>query len=251
MKNFVMLTGGMNNENFEIIKKNKEKSTKVKEKQAKTKNIKISKKTTLANGTPVHIIKNTPNDKNTQELLKAYPIDAPTVAAGIQTEMENGTLKGPNGETNINDCNPNWVSIETSRRVNENAKRITGEISSSSQTNSEPKSKEGATKAVEISTEDEKYTLTQNKLNSHLNRVGYRDIGALLNSSMYSVKIVDSATGKEIPIRTIMDSTRVSRGGYYNSVWGSHTIPNNLLAGFVTNPKETYSPHACVEALGL
>ena len=236
----------------EVIKKGKEKILKVKEKQAKTKNIKTSKKTTLANGTPVHTVKNTPNDKNTQELLKAYPIDAPTVAAGIQTEMENGTLKGPNGETNINDCDPNWVSSETSRRVNENTKRIAGELYSNSQTSSEPKSEEsGATKAVEVSPKDEKYTLTQNKLNSHLNRVGYRDIGALLNSSMHSVKIVDSTTGKEIPIRTIMDSARVSRGGYYNSVWGSHTIPNNLLAEFVTNPKETYSPHACVEALGL
>ena len=235
----------------EVIKKYKEKSTKVKEKQAKTKNIKTSKKTTLANGTPFHTVKNTPNDKNTQELLKAYPIDAPTVAASIQTEIENGTLKGPNGETNINDCDPNWVASETSRRVNENTKRIAGEVSSNSQTNSEPKSEEGATKAVEVPPKDEKYTLTQNKLNSHLNRVGYRDIGALLNSSMHLVKIVDSATGKEIPIRTIMDSARVSRGGYYNSVWGSHTIPNNLLAGFVTNPKESYSPHACVEALGL
>ena len=146
----------------EVIKKNKEKSTKVKEKQAKTKNIKTSKKTTLANGTPFHTVKNTPNDKNTQELLKAYPIDAPTVAAGIQTEMENGTLKGPNGETNINDCDPNWVASETSRRVNENTKRIAGEVSSNSQTNSEPKSEEGATKAVEVPPEDEKYTLTQN-----------------------------------------------------------------------------------------
>ena len=52
----------------EIIKNGKEKFYKLKEKQSKTKNIKTSKKTTLANGTVVHTIKNTPNDKDTQEL---------------------------------------------------------------------------------------------------------------------------------------------------------------------------------------
>lgn len=237
----------------EIIKSGKEKFYKLKEKQSKTKNIKTSKKTTLANGTVVHTIKNTPNDKDTQELLKAYPIDAPTVAASIQTEMENGTLKGPNGETNIDDCDPNWISIETSKRIDENIKRLTGEITGNKIDNTSSKTEaiNSNIKGIKVEVSEEKFPLTQNKLNTNLNKVGYRDIGSILNSTMHSVKIVDSATGKEIPIRTIMDSSRVSRNGYYNSVWGSHTIPNNLLAGFVTKPKESYSPYDCVEALGL
>ena len=53
----------------EIIDSGKEKVLQLKEKQYKTKNIKIIEKTTLANGTPVHTVKNIPNDKNTQELL--------------------------------------------------------------------------------------------------------------------------------------------------------------------------------------
>ena len=237
----------------EIIDSGKEKVLQLKEKQSKTKNIKIIEKTTLANGTPVHTVKNIPNDKNTQELLKAYPIDAPTVAASIQTEMENGTLKGPNGETNINDCDSNWISIETIKRVDENIKRVSGEITSNKIDNisSETETTQSNTKATEVPIKEEKFPLTQNKLTTKLNKVGYRNIGSILNSSMHSIKIIDSTTGKEIPIRTIMDSARVSRNGYYNSVWGSHTIPNNLLAEFVTNPKESYSPHDCVEALGL
>ena len=48
----------------EIIDSGKEKVLQLKEKQSKTKNIKIIEKTTLANGTPVHTVKNIPNDKN-------------------------------------------------------------------------------------------------------------------------------------------------------------------------------------------
>ena len=162
----------------EIIDSGKEKVLQLKEKQSKTKNIKIIEKTTLANGTPVHTVKNIPNDKNTQELLKAYPIDAPTVAAGIQTEMENGTLKGPNGETNINDCDSNWISIETSKRVDENIKRVSGEITSNKIDNisSEIETTQSNTKATEVPIKEEKFRLTQNKLTTKLNKVGYRNI---------------------------------------------------------------------------
>ena len=163
----------------EIIKSGKEKFYKLKEKQSKTKNIKTSKKTTLANGTVVHTIKNTPNDKDTQELLKAYPIDAPTVAASIQTEMENGTLKGPNGETNIDDCDPNWISIETSKRIDENIKRLTGEITGNKIDNTSSKTEaiNSNIKGIKVEVSEERCPLTYNKLNTNLNKVGYRDIG--------------------------------------------------------------------------
>ena len=116
----------------------------------------------------------------------------------------------------------------------------------------------GITNGSPVSEKKEEYSgekITQKRLNTNFPGIpGMHDTGALYNPTLYNVKITDVQTGKDIPIYSIKDASRIAKtvnGWAVNGAVGTQFIPNNLLGQFVKNTREHYSPWTCVNALGI
>lgn len=81
------------------------------------------------------------------------------------------------------------------------------------------------------------------------------NVNSIESAEMYSMKLVDTMTGKVIPVTTISNAIMAAKRGENNmdddSVVYSHTIPKNLLIDFVKDNSQSFNPKSCVEAIGL
>ena len=75
------------------------------------------------------------------------------------------------------------------------------------------------------------------------------------NADMYDIKLVDTMTGRTIPVQSITNSLMLAKRGEDNtndsSVIYNHTVPSNLLGTFISNQEQGFNPKSCVEAIGL
>lgn len=80
-------------------------------------------------------------------------------------------------------------------------------------------------------------------------------ISGINNSGMYDISLVDTMTGRVIPVQSITNSIMLAKRGEDNtndsSVIYNHTVPNNLLGAFISTQDQGFNPKSCVEAIGL
>ena len=80
-------------------------------------------------------------------------------------------------------------------------------------------------------------------------------IHGIENSDLYNINLVDTMTGRIIPVRSITNSIMAAKRGEENmnnsAVIYEHTVPNQLLNDFISTNEEPFNPHSCVEAIGL
>ena len=78
-------------------------------------------------------------------------------------------------------------------------------------------------------------------------------ISGINNSGMYDISLVDTMTGRVIPVQSITNSIMLAKRGEDNtndsSVIYNHTVPNNLLGAFISTQDQGFNPKSLISFL--